>query len=68
MLRPSHSALGISKTFCHLVSVVSAAQSVGHGGSPEANAKGVRLLLPMDTDVWPDIRARPDAIAMEWSQ
>lgn len=45
--RPSHSVSGLADTFKHFVSIVSAAQSVGHGGSAEANAKGVRFpLLP----------------------
>lgn len=45
--RPSHSVSGLADTFNHFVSIVSAALSVGHGGSAEANAKGVRFpLLP----------------------
>lgn len=46
------------------VSIVSAAQSVGHGGSAEANAKGVRFPLPRPPTY---SQAGPDAIALEWS-
>lgn len=52
--RPSHSVSGLADTFNHFVSIVSAAQSVGHGGSAQMNAKRCTFTFTADTDIWPD--------------
>lgn len=62
LLRPSHSVSGLSNTFHHLVSIVSAAQSVGHGGSAEANADRWTFVFCRG-----HLLSKPDPIPLHWN-